>query len=411
MQLRHGRHLAYCTNIHRGESWPEVFANLQTHVLAVRTRVCPDRPYAIGLRLGDVAARQLAAPGALPAFQGWLADHNCYVFTINGFPWGPFHGTRVKEQVYTPDWTDARRLDYTRLLFDLLVRLLPEGIEGGVSTVPGAFKAALQSAAQVQAIVDHLWACVDHLDALRHQTGRVLHLDLEPEPLCFLESTTETVQFFERLRQARPGDTRLTDHLRVNYDACHLAVEFEDPREALNRLREGGVRIGKFHLSSALAVRPAAETVDALRAFADPVYLHQVVARAADGSLRRFTDLPEALDRSPASWATETEWRIHYHIPLHSPPAPLWNTTIDHLHGLLDALAEDPGLCPHLEMETYTWEILPPGLATRDVVDQLVGEYRWTLEQLDHRGLGPSPRDGFHPIPGFREPISSASLG
>ena len=411
MQLRHGGHLAYCTNIHRGESWTEVFGNLKTHVLAVRARVCPDRPYAIGLRLGDVAARELAAPGAMRTFQRWLAEHCCYIFTLNGFPWGPFHGTRVKEQVYTPDWTDRRRVDYTLLLFDLLVQLLPEGIEGGVSTVPGAFKAAIQSEAQVQTMIDHLWACVDHLDTLRQRTGRVLHLDLEPEPLCFLETTPETVQFFDRLRQARPGDARLIDHLRVNYDACHLAVEFEDPREALNRLREGAVRIGKLHLSSALAVRPSTETVHALRAFADPVYLHQVVARDADGSLRRFADLPEALDRSPASWATETEWRIHYHIPLHRPPAPLWNTTIDHLHGLLDLLAEDPGLCLHLEMETYTWEVLPPGLAAQDVVDHLVAEHRWTLEQLEHRGLGPPDRDRLHPVPDSLKSNPSASPG
>jgi len=388
MQLRHGRHLAYCTNIHRGETWAEVLGNLETYALAVRDRVCPDRPYALGLRLGDLAARQLAQPGALPAFQEWLKEHDCYVFTLNGFPWGPFHGTRVKEQVYLPDWTDPRRLDYTRLLFDLLVQLLPEGVNGSVSTVPGAFKAAVQSDAQVRTMIHHLWACIDHLDALHQQSGRLLHLDLEPEPLCFLETTPETVRFFDQLRQARPGDPRLTKHLRVNYDACHLAVEFEEPREALQRLQHGGVRIGKFHLSSALAVRPASETLTALRAFADPVYLHQVAARRADGSLERITDLPEALNRSPDLWASDTEWRIHYHIPLHSPPAPLWNTTVDHLHGILDALEEDPGLCEHLEMETYTWEVLPPTLAARDVVSQLVAESRWTLDQLDRRGLG-----------------------
>lgn len=399
MQLRHGRHLAYCTNIHRGESWMEVLHNLETHVLAVRARVCPDRPYAIGLRLGELAARQLAAPATLSSFQRWLADHHCYVFTINGFPWGPFHGTRVKEQVYHPDWTDARRLDYTRLLFDLLVRLLPDGVAGSVSTVPGGFKAAIQSEPQVLSIIGHLWACVEHLDALHQQTGRLLHLDLEPEPLCFLETTAETVRFFNQLRQARPGDPRLTEYLRVNYDACHLAVEFEHPSEALERLRQGGVRIGKFHLSSALAIRPTTEALAALQAFADPVYLHQVVVRRADGSLERITDLPEALHQPPDSQVSPSEWRIHYHVPLHSPPAPLWNTTVDHLHGILDALAEDPDLGDHLEMETYTWEVLPPGLATRNVVDQLVAEYQWLLDQLHRRGIGLAADSGFQPSP------------
>ena len=109
MRLNHGLHLAYCTNIHRGETWAETFASLQTHTLAVRERVCPRAPYGIGLRLGHGAARELSAPTTLRAFQRWLGEHDCYVFTINGFPYGQFHGTRVKEQVYQPDWTTPER--------------------------------------------------------------------------------------------------------------------------------------------------------------------------------------------------------------------------------------------------------------------------------------------------------------
>ena len=134
MRLNHGLHLAYCTNIHRGETWAETFAALQTYALAVRERVCPHAPYGLGLRLSHVAARELSEPGTLTAFQRWLAAQSCYVFTINGFPYGQFHGGRVKEQVYQPDWTTPERLAYTNLLFDLLARLVPDGVAGRVST-------------------------------------------------------------------------------------------------------------------------------------------------------------------------------------------------------------------------------------------------------------------------------------
>jgi sugar phosphate isomerase/epimerase len=391
MQLRHGLHLAYCTNIHRGETWDEIFANLQTHVLAVRDQVCPDHAYAIGLRLGNLAARDLAQREKLTQFRTWLEAHRCYVFTVNGFPYGAFHGTRVKERVYAPDWTQPERLDYTKQLFDLLAELLPDGVEGGVSTVPGSFKAFIRSDKQIQAIVENLWRCVDHLDHLRQQTGRMLHLDLEPEPLCLLETTEEVVNFFERLRNQCPGDSRLTNHLRVNYDACHLAVEFEDPQQALERLQQSRIRIGKFHLSSALKVRPSPQSLPALRAFADPVYLHQVVVRTLNNPLRRFRDLPEALECLAADSSPDEEWRIHYHIPLHALPSQLWSTTTDHLLGVLDYLAAHPETCQHLEMETYTWEVLPPELATRSVADQLAGEYAWTLRQLAERGLAQKP--------------------
>ena len=390
MRLGHDWHLAYCTNIHRGETWAETFANLERHTLAVRARVSPGAPYAIGLRLGAEAARELAGPGVLAAFRGWLDRHDCYVFTINGFPYGRFHGTRVKEQVYVPDWTTPERLAYTRQLFELLAQLLPPGVAGSVSTVPGSFKEFIRTPDQEQAMRANLWQCVEALAELGERTGRELHLGLEPEPLCYLETTAETVRFFGALRDDRPGDPRLDRHLGVNYDACHLAVEFEEAAVALGRLRDHDIRLSKVHLSSALRVPAAAAVGGALRGFQDTVYFHQVVARDATGGLRRFRDLDVALadaaDHRPE--ATE-EWRIHYHVPLHCQPAAPFLTTADHLTGVLDALAAAPHLCQHFEMETYTWDVLPPALKSRDVVDQLVAEYDWTLTQLAARGIRP----------------------
>ncbi|MFM8360344.1 MAG: metabolite traffic protein EboE, partial [Verrucomicrobiota bacterium] len=206
MRLTHGVHLAYCTNIHRGESWAEVLAGLEKHTLAVRRRVEPDRPYAIGLRLGDRASRELAEPAALDAFQRWLQRHQCYVFAINGFPFGRFHGTRVKEQVYAPDWTQPERLEYTRRLFRILARLVPPGVGGSVSTVPVSFKGFRLDERQLRVARENLWRAVEFLEQLSRESGHDLHLGLEPEPLCTLETTAETVRFFEQMQADRPGD-------------------------------------------------------------------------------------------------------------------------------------------------------------------------------------------------------------
>jgi sugar phosphate isomerase/epimerase len=384
MHLNHGLHLAYCTNIHRGETWAETFDTLQRHTLAVRDRVSPGMPYAIGLRLGDQASRELSDPATLTAFRRWLDREHCYVFTINGFPYGSFHGTRVKEQVYRPDWTSAERVTYTNRLFDLLAQLVPEGVEGSVSTVPASFKEFITSGEQVAALRANLWLCVEHIAAVSERSGRRLHLGLEPEPLCYLETSAEMAVFHDQLREDRPNDPRLGQHLGVNYDACHLAIEYEDPREAVRRYREHGVKISKLHFSNALKVRPTPAVREALGAFEDEVYFHQVIARDAQGNLARYRDLDAALC---APQAREEEWRIHFHIPLHSPPTELYDTTADHLLGLMDELAADPVLCSHIEMETYTWEVLPPELKNRNVVDQLVAEYDWTLARLRERGL------------------------
>ena len=389
MKLKHGLHLAYCTNIHRGETWAQIFDALQRHTLAVRDRVSAGRPYAIGLRLGADAARELSERATLLAFQKWLERENCYVFTINGFPYGKFHGSRVKEQVYAPDWTTRERLDYTNRLFDLLGEIVPPGVEGSVSTVPVSFKEFIHDQRQVNEAVANLWRCVEHIEKVSRQSGRTLHLGLEPEPLCYLETSEETVRFFELMRAQRPGDLRLNEHLGVNYDCCHLAVEFESPAEALGRLRQHRIKVSKIHLSSALKVTPTSDVRAALGAFADDIYFHQVVERCADGSLRRHRDLDVALAHPlPAGELQSPEWRIHFHIPLHSLPTKLFGNTQDHLLGVLDLVRQEPAMCSHFEMETYTWEVMPAELKNRSVVDQLVAEYEWTLAQLRQRGLG-----------------------
>jgi hypothetical protein len=388
MKLRHGQHLAYCTNIHRGETWRETFTALQNHTLAVRERICPGEPFAIGLRLGQRAAMDLMDPAALLDFQRWLGKNSCYVFTINGFPYGQFHGTRVKEQVYAPDWTSPERVAYTNLLFDILAELLPAEIEGSVSTLPGSFKGFKLDSVALKSIRQNLWRSVEHIARTSAQTGRKLHLGLEPEPMGLLESSAETLHFFDHLHSEHPNDPRLDAHLGVNYDTCHFAVEFEEPQNALPCLVNQGIKISKIHLSSALKVSPTPEAREELKKFADDVYLHQVVVRQPDGQRIIHRDLPDALASEPSDPDAELpEWRIHFHVPLHAPAAAPFDNTNDHLLGVLDILGAYPEICSHLEMETYTWEVLPPELKSLNVVEQLAAEYDWTLARLGERGL------------------------
>ncbi len=389
MQLKHGLHLAYCTNIHRGETWTETFSALQTHALAVRQKVCPHQPFAIGLRLGARAARELNEPATLLNFHRWLDKNGCYVFTINGFPFGAFHGTRVKEQVYRPDWTSPARLAYTNLLFDLLAQLVPAGVEGSVSTLPGSFKEFISTREQENEIRKNIFSCLEHIARVSEKAKRTLHLGLEPEPLGLFENTAETISFFDRLRTGCQNDPRLDEFLGVNYDCCHFAVEFEGPDAALAAFLKAGIKISKLHLSSALKTKPTPAARAALKQFADDVYLHQVIARDENGNLKFYRDLPDALNLQPSTFSLQPseEWRIHFHVPLHAPAAPPFANTNDHLLGVLDLLAANPKLCSHLEMETYTWEVLPPELKSQHVVEQLAAEYGWTLTELKKRGL------------------------
>ncbi len=390
MKLAHGIHLAYCTNVHRGGSWEETFASLENHVLRVRQAVSPDDPYAIGLRLGADAANELSNGNKLACFRKWLDEKNCYVFTINGFPYGNFHGSKVKEDVYRPDWTSPDRLDYTNLLFDILAELSERGSEASVSTLPGSFKEFIPSGEVPKVMLSNLAACAKHVEKVAASKDLDMHLGLEPEPLGLFETSDETVSFFEELSKHMGTDDCWKRILGVNYDTCHLGVEYEEPKEALGRLDDAGIRISKIHLSSALTTVPNQENLNQLRGFQEDVYLHQVVVAEQGQVIRRHKDLDLALAHAKEHpHELGDEWRIHFHVPLHTRPGDGLGDTRNHVEGTLQVLAENPSLCRHLEMETYTWEVLPESIRSDDVVKQIIREYEWTLSELTARGLGP----------------------
>lgn len=393
-------HLTYCTNIHPGETWAEVRANLERYVLAVKVRVAPDRQFGVGLRLSARAAESLAEPRELDAFREFLDRHGLYVFTINGFPYGAFHGTRVKEAVYLPDWLDEARLVYTDGLARLLAAILPADpdLEGSVSTVPGAFRSRVRDDADAARMAELILRHAATLHRIREETGRIITLALEPEPCCYLETVAETVAFFERWLLSRSAVARLAElrglgraeseaflrrHVGVCFDACHMAVEFEDPRAALDAFRARGIRIAKVQVSAGLKVRldgRDASTLRALEPFAEGVYLHQVVERRA-GTLTRFLDLPEALIAAAEAASGLREWRIHFHVPLFREQLGPFLNTQDYLRDLLGLLAREP-CSGHLEVETYTWEVLPPEHRREDIVTAVTRELRWVMERL-----------------------------
>lgn len=384
-------HLTYCTNIHPGESWDEVRQNLERYVLAVRERIAPGRPFGVGLRLSDRAARELEGE-RLEGLRDFLAAHGLYVFTINGFPYGPFHGRPVKERVYLPDWLDPERVRYSDRLASILAMLLPDGVDGSVSTVPGAFKPRVRSEAAADRIARNILEHASTLWSLYQRTGKRVSLALEPEPFCQLETIAETVGFFSRHLHSdaavdafarRTGASRreAEDFLRaqvgVCFDACHMAVEFEPVRDSLRVLKNADIRVCKIQISAGLVVDPVRpEVLEALKPYAEGVYLHQVVERSSAG-LTRWLDLPEALKAARFG----REWRVHFHVPLFREELGPFHGTQAYLRELLEMVRQE-SVSPHLEIETYTWEVLPAELRAQGIVHDVARELAWVLDRL-----------------------------
>ncbi len=378
--------LTYCLNVHPGETWPENFATLHTSVPEVRDLVSPGEPFGLGLRLSAAAAAELDDPAQLDVLARHLRENGLYVFTINGFPFGRFHGGPVKENVYAPDWRSPERRDYTNRLANILAALIPENSTGSISTVPCSWKPWIQTRADLESILDHLTDCVAHCAGIAERGRGDILLALEPEPGCLLETTPETIRFFNEhlfttgaaMLAAKTNSSRdsarelLRHHLGVCIDTCHAALQFEDPFESLRRYEAGNIRVPKIQISS--AIRIDASAAEALRPFVEPVYLHQVKARTSSGDILGWADLPQALDEIPTADAREV--RVHFHVPLHfQEDGPLRSTSNLLTPGLLTYISRDP--LAHLEIETYTWDVLPPSLRSTSLETSIAREFQW----------------------------------
>jgi hypothetical protein len=396
MQIAPGLDLTYCTNIHPGESWAEVKASVAQYALPLKQRLAPKAPFGIGLRLSAQAARELCSGNNLRDFRAWLDDNGCYVALLNGFPYGQFHGTRIKEQVFAPDWRTPERLNYTLDLIEILAELLPAGMDGGISTMPLAYKPEIGALPDWSEINGNLAKFVAQCVRQHERSGKIIHLDIEPEPGGLVESTGELIDFFTRQqgrvaeqlsallkRPPAQAEDLVQQHIRVCFDTCHLAVKFEDVAASLRRLSREGIQIGRVQFSSALraGIPAPAEfrdrALDKLRPFAESTYLHQTVQRLAGGTTVQHSDLPVAL---ACDQDGEQEWRIHYHVPLFVSEYDGLSSTSSENVAALRALAEQR-MTAHIEIETYTWEVLPAGLKT-DLVSSIEREYRWVLDQF-----------------------------
>jgi hypothetical protein len=392
MRLPDGRWLGYCTNVHPYQDVAGMLAALERHAVPLRERLCPDGPLGVGLWFPSTVAREVAAaPGRLAER---LAELGLFAFTVNAFPWGAFHGERVKDDVFRPTWAERERVEYTLAAAAALAGLLPDGAVGSVSTHTGAYKPWGPAANDPAALAAGLLAAAEGLARLEDATGRRVLLGLEPEPLAFLETTDELVAFFaERLQPAGEAARR---HLGVCFDACHQAVEHEDLAASLASLRGASIPLAKVQLSSAIVVPEPALDRTLLEPLAADRWFHQVLARKDDGSLLVLPDLPAAL-ADPAA-AAAGPWRVHYHVPIFADALDgqgRLRTTRPQLEALLAALPDGPP-CGHLEIETYTFGALPEArraaLGVVDLTDALEREFRWVLEQLARLQIGsPAP--------------------
>ncbi|MBD1363794.1 metabolite traffic protein EboE [Mucilaginibacter sp. ZT4R22] len=388
-------HLTYCTNIHPGESWDAHFLALQQSFPQIKADVSPDVSMGIGLRLSNQASIEILSGDNLQQFKQWLQENDAYVFTMNGFPYGGFHDVVVKDQVHAPDWTTSERLAYTQRLFEILAQLLPEGMDGGISTSPLSYRNWFAGANEVKkatiTATMQILKIAQQLNEIYEQSGKILHLDIEPEPDGLLETGREFIDWYEQVLLPlgsdffdgkSNADTIIKRHINLCYDVCHFSIGYEVHEEVVAELALKGIKTGKIQISAALKASFDNDSennqaiLDSFAKFDEPTYLHQVIAREKDGRLTRYSDLPDALLLSKDA----AEWRAHFHVPIFLEQFGLLSSTQSDIKEIL-AIWETRRFTNHLEVETYTWNVLPPELKI-PIASSISRELAWVAGQI-----------------------------
>ena len=399
MRLAKNRHLTFCTNIYPGEDWETTYSSLKKQLPRIKQSLSPDSDFGLGLRLSHIASQELGMGDTLREFKQWLDANGIYVFTMNGFPYGTFHDAPVKDQVHAPDWTTTERLEYTQRLASQLAFLLPEGVSGGISTSPISYKHWHKNPEEhtktLRTGAENLLQLTLFLHELKAKTGKEIHIDIEPEPDGMLENSQEVVDFYmdylfalsektiaQKLQITTTEAINLVkERLQICYDICHFSLAYEEPKATLDKFTENGIQVGKIQISSALKIRfdhkDDEKIWQSLARFNEPTYLHQVTV-LEDNRVKTYNDLPIVLSEKKKF----SELRAHFHVPIFLKSFEPLDSTQDYILKTF-AYLKNHQVTQHLEVETYTWDVLPQDLKI-DLSKSIIRELKWAKKKLTH---------------------------
>jgi hypothetical protein len=376
----------YCTNVHAGASLEQTLANLKQYALAIKQKVTPDAPMGVGLWLANPVVEYLIKENRIQMLKAFLDSHGLVAFTFNGFPYGNFHEQVVKKSVYQPDWSDTQRLDYTKNLATLLAQLTPEGQQGSISTLPLGWLSEPCDAGFYEASAENLLKLAEFLAQMEKETGRLIHIAIEPEPGCVLDTAEDVIHFYQTHLLSKGKDEIVLRYLRICHDICHSAVMFEEQPAAIKAYEALGIKIGKVQISSAVQAafarmddETARQAYCQLKSFDEQRYLHQTCIAQKNSnpdSVEFYDDLSLAIASNPPCGI----WRTHFHLPIFLETFGLLQSTQNDIIRCLDCIQHISD-CKHFEVETYAWNVLPATLQCHDLSEGIAQELLWLRKQ------------------------------
>jgi hypothetical protein len=385
MLIRNNKFLSYCTNIHPAESWSDTYQSLKDHLPQIKSKVSPNQDFGLGLRLSNQAVNELLLNDTYKEFDQWLEENSVKIMSVNGFPFGEFHQYKVKENVHSPDWFTEERRIYTYHIVKLLSLMKNTLNEVGISVSPLGYRHKYEGSQKEILLEKSAYAFKELAiicESIEQQTGKYIHIDIEPEPDAVLENAAEIVSFFSNYLSKEQTFASLRRYITVCLDVCHFAVSFDDIAASIRLFKANNIKIGKVQLSSAIKLVKNEENrydLKLLDDFIDSIYLHQVVMHRRNGDLIKLRDIVEYKYLNSAVLNQITEIRSHIHVPLFTDSYKNFLFTQEQVINILSMF--DDIDCSHWEVETYTWHLLPKELKL-PLVESIVRELEWVLSHI-----------------------------
>ena len=256
----------------------------------------------------------------------------------------------------------------------------------------------------VESYTEHVLTVIAHLVALEARTGCTVTLALEPEPLCFLETTAETIAYFEEHLYSGAAAQRLAKlaglplssahgslrrHLGIVFDCCHQAIEYEDVASSLAALRDAAIPVFKLQEAAAVRVPEGARRRRSRRSSATST--RSISRRPSSDATASSPASPTSRTRSRRYRADPSggrEWRVHFHVPVFLDDSVAFR---EHASAIEErSRSSRARLSRQLEIETYTWDVLPAELKHGDIVEYVSRELEWVRGQLTGEADGRS---------------------
>ena len=298
----------------------------------------------------------------------------------------------MKKDVYQPTWFLAARADYTRRLIQL-IQALSTSPELSISTLPIAWGNPSATNEQLTIAARQLAEVAELCSKIEADTGRLIHVCVEPEPGCQIQYSQDIVDFFESHLLKQGDEAALRRHIRVCHDVCHAVVMCESQADVFAKYKAAGIEVGKVQVSSAIVVDFDAisksdreDAVSQISAFAEDRYLHQTTVQTTDGAIQFYEDLPIALQSLSSPKQASGTWRIHFHIPIHLREFGLLSASQDDINECVSSCRSFSDV-QHFEVETYAWNVLPPELQEETLAVGIAKEMTWFHELADRSGL------------------------